>query len=208
MRIKITLSLLAVVMLAGCYKDPAYEDLSSNFTVATNRDLQSDFGTYKTYFISDTVAFRSSTSKDSILPAAEAKKLVDVVKSNMASRGYTFVPKSAKPDLGINLGALKDIDVGVIYPGWWYGYGGWWGGGYWGWYYPYYYPYSVTYVITSGSVVLDVVDLKNAAANQKLVIIWTAYVGGGLATTTSVNTELAINGLNQAYVQSPYVQSK
>ncbi|HTE23316.1 DUF4136 domain-containing protein [Flavitalea sp.] len=207
MRIKIALSLFLVVMLAGCYKEPAYEELSDNFTVTTNRDLEVDFGTYKTYFISDTVPYHSGTSKDSMLPAAEAKKLVDAVKANMSTRGYTFVPKAAKPDLGVSLGALKDTDVGVIYPGWWYGYPGWWGGGYWGGYYPYY-PYSITYVITSGNVIVDIVDLKSAVPKQKLVVIWNAFIGGGLATSTTVNIDMAIDAIDQAFVQSKYIQSK
>src|SRR5918993_2824540 len=109
MRMKITLSIFLMVIFASCYKEPDYEDLSDNFTVTTNRDTV-NFGAYKTYFISDTVALTSGTSKDSLLPPAEAKRLVDAVKSNMAARGYTFVPKAAKPDLGINVGALKDID--------------------------------------------------------------------------------------------------
>jgi hypothetical protein len=210
MRIKIPLSLFLMVMIAGCYKDPSYDQLSSNFTVTTNRDIKADFSTYKTFFISDTVAFTSSNPKDSILVGAEAKTLIDAVKANLVARGYTSVARTAKPDLGIKLGVLKDVDAGVIYPGWWYGYPGWGWGGYPGWDYPYYpyYPWGgVTYVITTGNVITDIIDLKNAASTQKLNILWTSFVGGSLGTTTNVNVQMAVDGINQAFIQSPYLSA-
>lgn len=205
MRIKIALSFLLMVMMAGCYKSPDFDDLSDNFTVSTNRDVEANFANYKTFHVSDTIAFASSNPKDSIIVGADAKTVVDAVKANMAARGYVFVARSAKPDLGIKVGALKDVDAGVIYPGWWYGYPGW--GGWWGGYYPYY-PYGgVPYVITTGNVIVDLVDLKNAGATPKLTVLWNAFVGGSLATTSGVNAQLSVDAINQAFIQSPYLKT-
>jgi len=192
-----------MVMMAGCYKDPAYTDLSSSFTVTTNRDLKANFASYKTFHISDSVRFISEKSKDSVIMGGDAKTLVDAVKSNLIARGYTFVLRNAKPDLGINLIVIRDVDAGVIYPGWWYGYGYW---GWWGGYYPYY-PYAIPYVITSGNVVIDMVDVKAAPTDQKLTTIWNAFIGGGLASTTSMNVTLSVEGINQAFTQSAYIQT-
>jgi len=197
-------------MIAGCYKDPNYDQLSSNFTVVTNRDLNVQFSNFKTYYVSDTVAFTSSASRDSFLLGADAQAVISAVKTNMNARGYSFVPKSSHPDLGLNVGVIKDLDVGVIYPGWWYGYPGWWYGGYWGWYYPYYYPWGVPYVISSGNVIVDMINLKDltvVATERKLPVIWTGFGGGGLGSTNSVNTQLVVDAINKAFIQSPYIQS-
>jgi len=206
MRTKVSLSLFLIVMLAGCYKDPLYDELSSNFTVVTNRDTKAVFSSYKTYYISDTVAYASSKPTDSFLVGAEAKMLVDAVKSNMLARGYTFVPRTAKPDLGVSLGAIKDVDVGVIYSGGWWGYGGWYGG-YWGGYYPYYPYYGIPYAISQGSVVIDMFDVKNSAASHKLTVIWNLYSNGGISTTTSINFQRGVDAINQAFTQSPYIKA-
>jgi hypothetical protein len=205
MRIEIPLSLVLMVMIAGCYKDPSYDQLSSNFTVTTNRDTKADFSTYKTFYVSDTLAYASTNPKDSILVGADAKAIIDAVKSNLVARGYISVPRAANPDLGIRVGAVKDVDAGVIYPGWWYGYPGW--GGYWGGYYPYY-PYGgVAYVITTGSVIVDMVDLKAVVTTNKLTVIWNVVTGGSLSTTTNTNVQRSVDGINQAFIQSPYINS-
>lgn len=206
MRIKLAFSLLMMIMIAGCYKEPLYNELSTNFTVTTNRDIEVDFSNYQTFYISDTVSYATDDPKDSVIVGADAKALVDAVKNNMIARGFTFVSRTSNPDLAINLGAIKDIDAGVIYPGWWGGYGGWYGGCYYGYCYPYYYPYPITYVVTTGNLIVDMVDLKNAAPKQKIVVIWNAFVGGSLSTTTSVNIQLSVDAINQAFKQSAYIQ--
>jgi hypothetical protein len=208
MRINIAFLLLfMLVVLAGCYKDPLYNELSNNFTVTTNRDIDIDFSAFQTFYISDSVSYASDNPNDSVIVGADAKAVVDAIKNNMIARGYTFVARTSSPDLAINVGAIKNIDAGVVYPGWWGGYGGWYGGCYYGYCYPYYYPYPVTYVLTTGNVIVDMVDLKNATPKQKLEVIWNAWVGGNLSTTTSVNVQLTVDAINQAFKQSAYIQS-
>lgn len=198
---------LAAASMAGCRKEPDLSTLSSNFVVQTDRDPAADFGSYKTFYISDTIAYLSSNKNDSILVDDNAKSVVNSIKDNLTQRGYTFVPHNGHPDLGINTVAIKDITVGVVYPGYWWGYPGYWDPWYWGWYYPYYYPWTTAYAITTGSVIVEMIDLKNVDANEKLDVIWTINLNGALGSA-STNTQLAINGINQAFVQSPYVKAQ
>src|SRR4030095_2047619 len=135
---------------------------------------------YQTYFISDSVAYLNSSLNDTILKNTETQKLVDAVKQNMNARGFTFVPKSGNPNLGLNMGIMKDVDVGYIYSGWWWGYPGWWDPWYWGWYYPYYYPWVSYYVVKTGTLVVDMVDLKNVQKEQKLKVIWNNLSRGAI----------------------------
>ncbi|MGN6511029.1 MAG: DUF4136 domain-containing protein, partial [Chitinophaga sp.] len=182
--------------------------LSSNFVVQTDAAKGVAFENYKTYYISDTVALISSSKTDTLLPADAALQIVNTIKSNMDARGYTFVPKALKPDLGINTIAVKDVDVGVVYPGWWWGYPGYWDPWYWGWYYPYYYPWSVAYAVTTGSVIGEIIDLKNVSTDQKLQVVWTMSLNGALGSSNASNLQRAIDGVNQAYMQSPYLTTK
>lgn len=198
---------LAASVLAACRKEPDLSTLSSNFVVQTDRDPAANFGSYKTFYISDTIAYLSSNKNDSILVDDNAKTVVNTIKDNLTKRGYTFVPRTSHPDLGINTVAIKDITVGIVYPGYWWGYPGYWDPWYWGWYYPYYYPWTTAYAITTGSVIVEMIDLKNADANDKLDVIWTINLNGALGSS-STNTTLAVNGINQAFVQSPYVKAQ
>ncbi len=101
---KKTLLLMPIVFLClfACRKSPDTAPLSNNFVVQTSRQPDADFASYKTFYISDTVALKSTNPNDSLLTDAAAKQLVDAVKTNMASRGYTFVASSQNsPDLGL-----------------------------------------------------------------------------------------------------------
>jgi hypothetical protein len=200
--ILITISLLGL----SCQKSPDFDQLSANFIVATNLDPKTNFANYKTYYISDTIAVATTNPNDSLWFDAKAKQLVDAVKQNMASRGFQFVPKGAKPDMGINMIAVKNVSIGVVYPGWGWGYGGYWDPWYWGWYYPYYYPWSVAYSVTTGTVAFDLINLKNAQADQKLSILWTSVMGGALGLTSD-DIANGVNAINQAFTQSPTVKT-
>ena len=197
-----------MLLLLSCRKEPDLSQLSSNFVMQTDAAKGVAFENYKTYYISDTVALISSSKTDTLLPADAALQIVNTIKSNMDARGYTFVPKALKPDLGINTIAVKDVDVGVVYPGWWWGYPGYWDPWYWGWYYPYYYPWSVAYAVTTGSVIGEIIDLKNVSTDQKLQVVWTMSLNGALGSSDASNLQRAIDGVNQAYMQSPYLTTK
>jgi hypothetical protein len=193
--------------VSSCTKSPDYGQLSSNFVVATNVDQKVNFSNYKTYYVSDSIATVSTSNTDTIWNDANSKKLVDAVKQNMQSRGFTFVSKGSKPDLGINMVAVKILNVGVAYPGWGWGYPGYWDPWYWGWYYPYYYPWTITYAVTTGSLGIDMIDLKNVSnSNQKLSAVWTALMGGALGVAAN-DIDNGVKSINQAFTQSPTVKT-
>src|SRR5829696_2620355 len=191
--------------LYGCIKEPDYETLSSDLIVATNTDSLRVFSSYKTYFISDSVAVINSSVTDTVLKNASTQKLVDAVKQNMTARGYVFTPKAAVPDLALMLGIAKNTYVGVVYSGWWDAYYGWYDPWYWGWYYPYYYPYPTYYSVTTGSVIMTMADLKNAKVNQALRIVWTGFAAGAIGDNLNTNVERGVDAINQAFAQSPLV---
>ena len=92
---------------------------------------------------------------------------------------------------------------GGYYPGYWYpGYwGGNWGGGW-------YYPYPITYSYSTGSLLADMINLKNAPEGQKekLTVVWNAYISGLLGGSGSLNVNRTTTAINQAFTQSPYLK--
>ena len=196
--------LMLSLAVTACRKLPDTSPLTTGFVVQTSKDAHASFGSYKTYSISDTISLRTTDPNDTIWSDADSKRLVDEVKSNMAERGYTLVDHNQTPDLGIALTAIKDLNIGVIYPGWWWG-------GYWGcyWYYcgyPPYYGYGAVYSVPTGTVILDMIDLKNADANGELDILWSSVLSGGLGYTSD-DVQLGVNAIDQAYEQSPYIKT-
>jgi hypothetical protein len=193
------------LLLVSCRKEPDIDQLQDNFAVQTVRQPDANFAGYKTYYMSDTINLKTSVSTDEIWFDAKSKQLTDAVKANMASRGYTLVSKGSSPNLGLGLTAIKDLNAGVIYPGWWYGY---WGGCYWGYcsYPPYYGGGGVVYTIPTGTLVLDMIDLKNAVANEKLFVPWSSVMTGGLGNTNN-DLALGLEAINQAFTQSPYLKT-
>lgn len=199
--------LILVLAGSGCLKNPRLDQLSTNFVVTTNTDPGTNFSSLRTYTISDSVAYITSSTTDTIIKDANTQRLVDAVKQNMNARGYTYVTRSSNADIGINMALIKDVDVSTIYAGWWTGYPGWWDPWYWGWYYPYYYPWSVTYVVSQGTVIVDMVDLKNAVANNSLKVIWGSVMGGAVGTDLGANVQRGVDAINQAFVQTPVLKA-
>jgi hypothetical protein len=205
-RLLLPFGALLIVIQAGCLKSPDFEQLSSEFVVATKTDSSRTFSSYRTYYISDTVAYHSDVVSDSVINNASSKQLVDAVKQNMNALGYTFVAKGAKPDLGINMGVLKNTTVSVVYGGWWDSWYGWWDPWYWGGYYPYYYPWAYAYSITTGSVIITLVDVKNAQADQNLRVVWLSVMGGAVGDNLNNNVQRGVTAINQSFAQSPLLK--
>lgn len=197
----------ALLSLSACRKEPDLSKLSAEFVVQTAVASGSNFSDYKTFYISDTVAYISTDPKDSILTNDIADQLTAQIRKNLEARGFRYVPIGSSPDLGVNTLAVKDVDVGVVYPGWWWGYPGYWDPWYWGWYYPYYYPWSVAYSVTTGSVIAEIIDLKHVNENQKLQVTWTMSLNGALGSSSSTNLQRALTGIDQAFTQSPYLKT-
>jgi hypothetical protein len=198
------------VLLVACRKSPDTSQLSVNFVIQTAKSPEANFSNYKTYYISDTIALKTSNPNDTLWVDADAKQLVDAVKQNMEARGYTAVTGSHNsPDLGLGLTVIKDLNLGVVYPGWWWGY---WGGCYWGYcgyppYYPWYGGGGFVYSIPTGTIVLDMIDLKNAQADGKLTVQWGSVMSGGLGNTSN-DLQLGVDAINQSFEQSPYLQAQ
>jgi hypothetical protein len=201
-------SFLFLVALSACKKEPLknLSDEESRIYIS-NYDTAALFETYQTFSIEDSVnIIRDDQSQGKQLGAFETNVIAEIRKL-MKSRGYTEVDNSAKPDLAINVSRVTNTSTGVFsYPDYWDSYGGFYDPYYWGYPgYDYYAPYLIgIYTIQNGGLEIDLLDLKNATANDnKIKVLWTGLARGAQVFSPA-NAATEVNAL---FDQSAYLKS-
>jgi hypothetical protein len=57
-----------------------------------------------------------------------------------------------------------------------------------------------------GDFITETFDLRNAESNNNLQAIWLFQLSGVLSSTESTNVTRTVDGIKQAFQQSPYVK--
>lgn len=206
--------LFLMPLFTACEKDPNLSKLDYDFVVYTNYDSDADFKTTKTYFVADSVLTITDKDKTEYLPASEGDSIIKAIVANMDNRGYERIFSKEDADLGVQASFVKNSYylLGYDNPYWWSGYPGYWGAGYWGsgYWNQWYYPYPINYGFSVGSLLTEIVGLKEGKVrdDQKLPVLWTAYMTGLISGSDKVNTQLSVNAINQAFAQSTYITNK
>jgi len=209
MKTKALLLIVAAGMIAAtsCYKYPSRTDyLTETDVVVTLYDVNTNFNHLKTYSIPDSIGVITDDDTVATQVANDTTRAVlDRIIHNMTQRGFTKVDTTDNPDMAINVVAIKALNTVNYYPGYWWGYPGYYPPGYWGWYdwnyyYPWYPVYQYQYEV--GTIIIDVVDLKHTNPNGKtLTIVFHAYIRGLLNGRHTLNQILG--DIDQAYIQTP-----
>ena len=199
---------LATFALSGCYEDYdlGYEDFDTQTTFYT---ADANFPKYKYFVMPDTVMHIYDTTKTDPVTRKFDKQILQLTKSNFEARGYIYLGEDsagvgARRDsvLAVFLGAFSSTFSGYYYD-YWYPYWGYWYG--WGYYPPYYPGYVGTYEYTVGTLLIEGLDYGRSVAAAKRIPVWFGAVRG-LAGDTPADVQLRIsNGINQIFVQSPYL---
>jgi hypothetical protein len=204
---------LVVIMLTGlgwgCQTEPDSVKLIDEMVVSTNYDPEADFAAYTSYAIpTDTIGFISNSSSDTIVTSPEStfpRTVLTAIRNNLDERGYTRVARNADPDIGVNVMVVNDFNVfqEIVYPNYYGGYPGNYYSGYYGYGSYYYYPYVNTYAYNTGVLIIELVDLKNRTPDNKVKVIWDAYLGDVYST---IDREAqSTDGIDQAFIQSPFI---
>lgn len=195
----ISLPLLAV----SCEKEPDMTELDADLAVYTDYDSSVDFGSYKTYFLPDSI-LEAGEYKATYWKDENAMKIIKAVETNMNQRGYTRITdpnEKDNADIGIQLSYLNEsyqIVSGGYFGGWWdYGYWDpWWGG--------WYYPYPITYSYNTNTLIMEMVDLTADQESRNIPVVWYANSSGS-QYSGMYNLQLLVNSVNQAFKQSEYI---
>lgn len=190
---------IGIVMFA-CGKDPI-ADLSpeDSQVFITNYLSTANYGSYKTFSISDSI-FTQKNQQIGVSTGSIAQLMVNKTVSNLTQRGYTRIPRGAKPDLGVNIIYITESQTNVVannnaYWGNYYGYGGG---------YNLYYPTSYSFYQTVENYwYIEIIDLKNISTNNNATIIWNAQIrGNGL-----LDNDLLLTMVDKVFAQSQYLKN-
>lgn len=208
MKIKnaLLVSVLAIAaMFTSCAKDPLANLTTEESRIyITDHDSTKNFKSFHTFSISDSVAVINNGQASKQLNETD-QAFINAVKSEMQASGYTLVSKSSTPDLGINVNRIYNTSTGIIsYRNYYDYYGSYWNPYDWGYGgFGYYSPYSyATYSIKEGAISVDMFNLKDAAANNKIEVIWTGLIrGSGIFSAAT-----AFDQVKMLFNQSSYLK--
>lgn len=198
---------LGSLLLAGCYPDqPDYID-EYDITY-TNYSPSFDFKAANTYSLPDSVVIISGDlaegEQPSMVDPLYGDQILGRIRDNMNSLGWTEVENAVEADVVVLPSAIKTLNIDTYYYG---GYWGWYypyyGYGY-GWYYPGYYPTYTSY--TTGSLLVQMNVPSDLSPTESIPVVWIAIFNGLLeGSDASINSRV-VNGIDQAFEQSPYLQ--
>ena len=113
--------------------------------------------------------------------------------------------QGVRPDVVVLTSALAQEHTGTVYDAWWGSWGYWPGwptayGSDWIWGVP---GTEFEFTYFTGTLIITMLDVNDADATQRRIpALWLAAINGVL---TSSAVDGALNGINQAFVQSPYL---
>jgi hypothetical protein len=187
-----------IFLMVSCYPGEidSYDELD---LVYTNYDDTYDFASKGTYAMPDKIVKVTGNLAEGQEPEFVQEpyntEILAMIKGQMSDLGWTEVADKETADM-VLLPAVWS-NTTVVY---WYDYWCWYYYYYcgWGWYYPTYTTY------TQGTMVMTLIP--NGEASIEPVNVWVAALNGLVSGTYNVSR--ISNGIDQAFEQSPYLNTK
>ncbi len=217
------LSAAIIPLMYSCYPGGS-EYYNETDLVITQYDKEFDFPNSKTYFMDDSINHIVEDGKEDNVNRAYDRVILANVAAYLDTAGYTRMEGDAPDSILIQ---SSDVLVSVIatsteysgigyipggggywgYPG--YGWGGGWGGGYYPgypWYPGYGWGATYAYSYSTGSLFIEMADLKGVDHEEEIIPIpWQATVNG-LLSGDAANMKWRIDrGIDQSFQQSQYL---
>ncbi len=199
------LLILVVAALASCYPGDQLTVEEADVVVTLFDDTE-DFSSLTTYAMPDSILHIVGTGDVDDISRAFDDEILAQVAANMNGVGFTRETDPALADVIMLVSITASDQVGYSGYPW---------GGYWGWYYPYppdwgwgWYPWygggATIYTYRTGTVFMQMLDPARADSTQeKIPTVWVGALNG-LVEGSQVE-ERIIDGINQAFAQSPYL---
>ncbi len=228
------LGLLAATVFVGCYPDDDDATYSDFDVAVTYHDASYDFNQITSVALLDTVVHIVGEDEEPPTKAGDYDALtINQVYTNLVEIYGTDsvfriidpseIPANAKPQIVVTINAFQtDVYYGYTYPYWGY-YWGWYGGWYWWWkksgplkstqeanYYPYYPYYPTTgysYAYTTGTIMIDMIDVEHAKPEFDILPVnWTGAINGILSSNKADIEKRIKSNIDQCFIQSPYIK--
>lgn len=203
------LAVCVVAAASGCYPDEidSVSDLSSVITLVDTSTPP--LHTARTFAIPDTVIHSLRKQGAGVIGHEGDAQVLARIRGHFLQLGWREITDVTveRPDVVVLVGVFEQTNTGVAYTGWW-GDWGYWGG------WPAYGPDwtwgvpvgAVEFTFESGTLAMVMLDLRNGNTTLKEVpILWAGAIQGVLAASSS-NLDRALRGIDQAFVQSPYLE--
>jgi len=209
-RISLPASFVIVLstIVASCNKTPvvpiAVLNVDSSKTI-TAFDPAVSFSNYKTIALTDSVSVANGFSVSKELTKTDSAYLVSLATS-FSAKGFTIVSKTAHPDLVLNITRIASTTDGLVD-----------NASYWSNYSKLYNPtvfgesgvsyttnFTTSQSVEDGVLSFELLDIKNASANNQINIIWNGMISGYslLSDISSVSIETGI-----LFKKSPYLKA-
>jgi hypothetical protein len=219
-----------IIIIAGfssCYPigDLKVEDLDVAATIYNKTYYDGPTGSVnkfeglQTFVVVDTIIHLVQSGTTDDISRKYDAFILEQVRLNMLELGFAeeLHPDVNPADVAITVSAMTSThEVYTWYPywGWYWGYGG---------YYPYtgtnsekivaapsyyypWFPYNTYYSYQSGSLLMEMVDVARVNPDvEEIPVIWAGIVNGVLETSQSGVKNRLSNGIDQCFVQSPYL---
>lgn len=149
---------MLAMIVTSCEKDPDMNKLDSDYSVYTDYDNSVHFNEFSTYYLPDSILVPDNSLKANYWKDENAQNIISAVAHEMEQKGYVRTEDKEKANVGIQLSYAQQR-IQMTTGGW---YGGWWDAGFWGPYWGggWYYPYPVTYSYDTGTLIMEMVDLR------------------------------------------------
>lgn len=203
--------LLAVLSLTACEKSADTGDLEARYVVYTNYDPETDFGQLTTYYLPDSILLIGNSEEAEYATGQQAQEVLQAWADNMAARGFTRTENRAEARLGLQVSYVENNYhfTTIDWHGWGWDYPWYWGPDYWGFWGGWYYPFVLTYTYNTGNYMAEMVNLTTPQGEAaKLPVVWDCYMSGALTGSDRVDNMLAVDAVNQAFAQSPYLDAR
>jgi hypothetical protein len=208
--------IVGLLWLGGCY--PGTSKITEELDVVVTRyDEDENFQRFTTYFIEDTIIQLGDPESSDYIPLditrEDMDRIIGQVRTNMEAYSYTAIddPITTVPDVAIFIEVIAERKTVIYtYPGYGWGWGGWWGGypgwgpGWGGWY-----PPSVGgYTYPVGTVLVNYIDVNGIVREDGKTFVPTPWLGilNGLLYETSAGDARVTNAIDQMFDQSQYLR--
>jgi hypothetical protein len=199
------------IALTGCYPG-GVETTSDTDLVYTNYAPDYNFAGVQTYHLSDSIQHLVDEGDD--INYSYDDLITSEIRTNLDNLGWMEIDPTPQQNADVNV--VTTILVTTTYNVYYYPWYPYWG---WGWYkgtkgidyydYGWYYPYGTTYVssYTTGTIAIVMFDPDKADTTNKLInVSWTGILNGLAGTGGSETKTRLTRGIDQAFIQSPYLK--